>query len=475
MHRPGYSSLIRRLHRRHRNKQNDGCNERPVSANDFGIDGPACMAKFKSYEAALMKVLIANKFFFHKGGAEVVMFQERQSLLRSGEQVIDFSMQDERNFESPYLSHFVSHKDYRTGRPLSRLSPALSLIHSREAVGKIAALIDKTRPDLMHCHNIYHQMTPSIVSVAKSRGIPVVLTLHDFKPVCPVYVRLRAGRPCSLCLHGNFRQVLTNRCAGGSIGASALLYAEAAIQRWLGNYERVDLFLAPSRFMRDSALHRFRPEQVVLLYNGVDTGETKVSTRDEGYVLYFGRLSEEKGVETLLRAHEAAGSWQLVVAGTGPLEHDLQMRYRNARFVGQLSGQALKETIGGASVIVVPSEWYENCPMSVLEGMACGKPIVASRIGGIPELVVDGETGVLFEPGGADELREHICRLMDDASLRVRMGAAGRIRAERHFSIERHNASLIDIYRSLVGVGAGGCERGTLNDQACFRGSVSAA
>src|SRR5690242_808467 len=215
-----------------------------------------------------MKILIANKFFFHKGGAEVVMFQERDYLLHSGEQVIEFSMQDERNCESLYDSHFVSRKDYES-RNLSKLGLALSLIHSREAVTKIAALIDKVQPDLMHCHNIYHQITPSIINVAKSRGIPVVLTLHDSKPVCPVYLRLRAGRPCSLCLDGDFRQVLKNRCAAGSIGASALLYAEAAVQRWLGSYEKVDRFLAPSRFMRDSALHRFRSDQVVLLHNGV--------------------------------------------------------------------------------------------------------------------------------------------------------------------------------------------------------------
>ena len=396
-----------------------------------------------------MKVLMANKFFFRKGGAEVVMFQERDYLLHSGEEVIDFSMQDERNCESPYESHFVSRKDYES-RSLSKIGLALSLVHSREAVSKIAALIDKMRPDLMHCHNVYHQITPSIISVAKSRGIPVVLTLHDFKPVCPVYLRLRAGRPCSLCLDGDFHQVLMNRCAGGAIADSALLYAEAAIQRWLGSYEKVDRFLAPSRFMRDSALHRFRSEQVVLLYNGVDTAEIEVSTRDEGYVLYLGRLSREKGVETLLRAHEAAGTWDLVVAGKGPLERGLQMRYRNARFVGQLSGRSLKTTIGGASAIVVPSEWYENCPMSVLEAMAYGKPVVASQIGGIPELVVDGETGLLFEPGDAGELQRQVSRLMGDASLRARMGAAGRIRAERQFSIEKHNANLIDIYRSLV-------------------------
>ncbi|MEH2512183.1 glycosyltransferase involved in cell wall biosynthesis [Nitrobacteraceae bacterium AZCC 1564] len=396
-----------------------------------------------------MKILMVNKFFFHKGGAEAVMFQERDYLLHSGEEVVDFSMQDERNCDSPYESHFVSRKDYER-KSFSKIGLALSLIHSREAVSKISVLVDKMRPDLMHCHNVYHQITPSIISVVKSRGIPVVLTLHDFKPMCPVYLRLRAERPCSLCLDGDFRQVLMNRCAGGAIGASALLYIEAAIQRWLGSYEKVDRFLAPSKFMRESALHRFRSDQVVLLYNGVDTDEIEVSTRDDGYVLYLGRLSREKGVETLLRAHEAAGTWDLVVAGTGPLARGLQTRYRSARFVGQLSGQALKETIGDASAIVVPSEWYENCPMSVLEAMAYGKPVVASRIGGIPELVVDGETGVLFEPGDADELRSHISRLMDDPSLRARMGAAGRLRAEKQFSIDKHNASLLETYRSLV-------------------------
>ena len=396
-----------------------------------------------------MKILIANKFFFRKGGAEVVMFQERSYLQKSGEEVIDFSMQDARNYELAYTSSFVSGKDY-DNRKFSQIGQALSLIHSREAVSKIAALIDKTQPDLMHCHNVYHQITPSIISVAKSRNIPVVLTLHDFKPMCPVYVRLRSGRPCSLCLDGDFQRVLTNRCAGGSIRDSALLYAEAVTQRWLGSYEKVDRFLAPSGFMRDAALHRFRSDQVVLLYNGVDTAEVKASRRDEGYVLYLGRLSREKGVETLLRAHEAAGAWGLVVAGTGPLADGLQMRYPNARFVGQLTGQALKEMIGGASVIVAPSEWYENCPMSVLEAMACGKPIVASQIGGIPELVVDGETGLLFEPGNAVELEQRVTRLMGDAPLRARMGAAGRIRAEQQFSIEKHNANLMDTYRSLV-------------------------
>ncbi|MGX9428746.1 MULTISPECIES: glycosyltransferase family 4 protein [Bradyrhizobium] len=401
-----------------------------------------------------MKVLVANKFLFNNGGSEAVLFQERAFLTSTGTEVIDFAMQHDRNIQSPYTSHFVSRQDYRSGGSLAKIGSALRLIHSREAVSKLASLIEETRPDLMHCHNIYHQMTPSIVGVAKSRGVPVVLTLHDSKPVCPVHTRMRGGKLCSLCLAGDFHHVLTYRCAEGSIAQSAALYMEAVIQRWLGSYEKVDRFLAPSRFMRASVLRRFSADRVLLLYNGVDVANISTSARDKGYVLYCGRLSPGKGVETLLRAHDAAEcSWPVIIAGTGPLLDALKSQFtRNVRFAGQLSGETLSTTIAAASVVVVPSEWCENCPMSVLEAMAYSKAVVAARIGGIPELVNEGVTGLLFEPGNVQELRMHLECLMGDAARRARMGAAGRIRVERDFSLEKHNAELMDVYRSLVSI-----------------------
>lgn len=403
-------------------------------------------------EMAPMKVLIANKYLFNNGGAETVLFQEREFLTKTGTDVIDFAMQHERNIQSPYATHFVSRQEYRSGGYLAKIKGALSLIHSREAVSKLASLIDETRPDLMHCHNIYHQLTPSIIGVAKSRGIPVVLTLHDTKPVCPVHSRARDGQLCSLCLGGDFHHVLTHRCSDGSMVQSAALYLEAVTQRWLGSYEKVDRFIAPSRFMQESVLRRFSADRVALLYNGVDVTNISPSGRDKGFVLYCGRLAAGKGAETLLRAHEVAGCrWPLVIAGTGPLTDDLKSQFsRNVQFVGQLSGEALTTTIADASVVVVPSEWSENCPMSVLEAMAHGKPVIATRIGGIPELVDDHVTGFLFEPGDADELCIHLECLMGDADRRAHMGAAGRIRAERDFSLEKHNAELMAVYQSLV-------------------------
>lgn len=401
-----------------------------------------------------MKILIANKFFFRNGGSEVVLFQEREFLKSHGVAVVDFSMQDSRNLGTPYSSYFVSRQSYgdHGQGALARLRSAFNLIHSPEAVQKMGALIDKERPDIVHCHNIYHQLTPSIITAAKRRGVPVVLTLHDYKTVCPVYLRLRQGRVCSDCLNMEFANVLKNRCADNSLGKSALLYAEAVVQKLLGNYEKVDLMLAPSRFMADSVTqHRFPKERVRLLYNGIAVNAVTPSAEHGSYILYMGRLSAEKGISTLLEAHSMMDSdAELVVAGTGPLEKSLKERYPKARFVGHVTGDKLRQTIKAASTIAVPSEWYENCPMSVLEAMAYGKPVIASNIGGIPELVQHGETGLLFEPGNGEMLSGHLATIMEDAGKRCEYGMAGRKRVEEHFSLERHNKGLMEVYTSLL-------------------------
>ena len=326
-----------------------------------------------------MKILQANKFFFINGGSETVMFQERDFLLQNGHQVIDFSMQDERNFSSQYSDYFVGNRSYKQAESskLSKITDAIAFVHSSEAVKNISRLISDTKPDIVHCHNIYHQLTPSIIGAAKKLGVPVVLTLHDYKPVCPTYNRLQQGKPCSKCLDGDFTQVLRNKCANGSLGKSALLFAEATVQRLMGNYEKVDAYIAPSQFMQQSIAHRVPENRIKQLYNGIDVNSISVSAADEGYVLYIGRLVPEKGVERLLKAHaNTANKWPLIVAGTGPLLDVLKAQYNPSIFVGHLAGDALKSMIEKAAVVVVPSEWYENCPMSVLEAMAYGKPVV---------------------------------------------------------------------------------------------------
>ena len=402
-----------------------------------------------------MKILQANKFFFANGGSETVMFQERDYLLANGHEVVDFAMQDERNFASDYANYFVENKSYKnqSANKLSKIADVISFVHSSEAVKNISRLISDTKPDIVHCHNIYHQLTPSIIGAAKKLGVPVVLTLHDYKPVCPTYNRLQQGKPCSKCLDGDFTQVLRNRCADGSFGKSAVLFAEATVQRSMANYEKVDAYIAPSQFMQKSIVHRVLENRIKQLYNGIDVNAISVSSVDEGYVLYMGRLVPEKGVETLLKAHaNTAKSWPLKVAGTGPLLDVLKAQYKPSIFVGHLAGDALKSMIEKAAVVVVPSEWYENCPMSVLEAMAYGKPVIGSRMGGIPELVEDGKTGLLYTAGNVNELAAVLDKLITSSTLRQQMGTAGRLRVTQHFSLKSHNIGLMGIYRNILGV-----------------------
>lgn len=399
-----------------------------------------------------MKILIANKFFHRNGGSETVMFQERAYLQATGHRVADFSMQDTRNLPSGQAKYFVSNHDYHHAGGLQKITAAISLIHSTEAVRNFSALLDAETPDIVHCHNIYHQITPSIIGVARSRNIPVVLTLHDYKPVCPVYNRLRDGHPCDECLQGDFSRVVKHRCADGSLAKSTIMYLEAVFQRWRGSYESVSCFIAPSQFMADSVAHRIPADRITVLYNGVDVGASQTGSTDEGHVLYLGRLSQEKGVQTLLKAHAASGNaWRLVIAGTGPLAEELTRRYPLANFLGHVAGPQLERTINGASAVVVPSEWHENCPMSVLEAMANGKPVVGSRMGGIPELVEHGHTGLLFDMGNVADLQSQVAALMASPGERRRMGENARTRARALFSLERHNAGLLAVYQRLVG------------------------
>ena len=234
------------------------------------------------------------------------------------------------------------------------------------------------------------------------------------------------------------------------IGASALLWAEARFHAAIGSYHRVDKFITPSRFMRDAIARRFGQDRVIHIPNGIDVSRVTPSFGTT-VVLYFGRLSPEKGIITLLETHASDnGAWPLMIAGTGPMLEDLRRRFPLAEFKGYLTGKALEAFISRASVVVVPSEWNENSPISVLEAMAHGKPVVASRIGGIPEFVTHGETGLLFEPKERSGLSRCLTTLLGDAELRKRLGNRARTVVEAEFSLEKHGKALLSLYESAI-------------------------
>ncbi len=380
-----------------------------------------------------------------------MFFQERDFLLQQGHTIVDFSMEDGRNLSSPYAEFFVPNTSYdSSGGVAKKIQQAVSFIHSSVAVRKLEALLVQEKPQIAHLHNIYHQLTPSIIPLLKRYGVKVVLTLHDCKLVCPSYLALHNDRICNACVGGKFSKAFTVNCQNSKV-RSLLLSVEALFHKWRKSYDGVDLFLAPSQFLADLTTQRISKDKIKVLHNGIDVSLYQPNYNDGGYCLYFGRLSREKGVQTLLKAHgEMVSHFPLKVVGTGSLAEELQKRYMKVDFLGYQSGQALIDVIAGAAFIVVPSEWYENCSMVVLESMALGKPVIGSRIGGIPEQIEDGKTGFLFEMGNVTELAEKMETLVNDSVLRKEMGREARRKLEEQYSLAQHNKRLFEIYSALL-------------------------
>ncbi|WP_375752409.1 glycosyltransferase family 4 protein [Vibrio sp. HN007] len=399
-----------------------------------------------------MKILQVNKFFFMKGGAETVYFQEKEMLKSAGFETIEFSMAHEKNFASDYAGFFVENVDYHTdSSKLSALKTAINFIHNSEACKKMQALLEQEKPDIVHFHNIYHQLTPSVIKVAKKFGCKTVLTAHDSKIVCPNYTMYRDGQTCEKCLHGSFLNATKYRCQEGSLAKSALLTAEALFQQFTKNYSYLDAIVAPSAFLGNLIKQKLTNARIEVIVNGVEEDVSSEGITDEGYFLYLGRLSDVKGVHTLAKAHKLMTQpAELKIVGAGPLFDEIKENYPNAQLYGFQSGEALINLIKGAKAVVVPSEWSENCSMSVLEALSYSKPVIGSRIGGIPEQIRDGVDGYLFEAANPADLAEKLDLMASTENASYEMGKNARNRFLQKYSLTKHKEALIELYKKLL-------------------------
>ncbi len=401
-----------------------------------------------------MKILLVNKFFFNKGGAETVYFQERDMLKEAGYQTIELSMQHEKNFESDYADYFVQNVDYHgNSSAIDKIKAGIRFIHNSEACQKMQQLLEKERPDLVHFHNIYHQLTPSIIKVAKDFGCKTVLTAHDTKIVCPNYNAFRDGKPCEKCLEGTVFNATKYRCQEGSLIKSFLLTAEALYQGVAKNYHQLDALITPSAFLGHLIRRKLPDNRIEVIVNGIDERLSPDNNQAKGYFLYFGRLSNEKGVMTLAKAYSLLPEEKklpLKLVGSGPLHDDIAEKYPEIELLGFRSGDDLVNLIKGATTVVLSSTCYENCSMSVLESFAYGKPVVGARIGGIPEQIRDGQDGLLFEAGNPQDLAEKLTYFVDHPEASKVMGDSARQRLEEKYSLTKHKQALLDLYRDLL-------------------------
>jgi glycosyltransferase involved in cell wall biosynthesis len=405
-------------------------------------------------------LLNVNSYHYRRGGSDVVYLEHGAMFEALDWSCAYFSMRHPQNLPSPWSDDFVDEIEFgRDYGLMQKLAKAGKVIYSFEAQRRLRALIERFRPDVAHLHCIYHHLSPSILPVLRAAGVPTVMTAHDLKLVCPAYKMFNRDGVCERCKNGRLLQVVSHRCVHDSLAASAVVAAESLLHRWLRTYRRcLDRIVVPSRFHLDKFVEWGWPaEAFVHIPNWVDAGHYAPSFDPGGYVLYFGRLASYKGVATLLRASRRAGV-ALKIAGAGPDESALRTLQGavggDVEWVGLREGQALHDLVRGARAVVLPTEMYENAPMSVLEAFALGKPVVGARIGGIPELVVDGRTGWTFPSGDVDALAQTLGRVAALPAAVVReLGRTARSVVERDFSRERYRDAVLQLYRGL-GVGA---------------------
>ncbi len=405
-----------------------------------------------------MKILFVNKYYHPSGGPETVMLQTREKLESLGNEVVFFSMQHPRNLETPYSKYFVCNVDYNGSNSLlNKAKMSLNIFYSLEARRKMELLLEEEKPDLAHLHNIYHQISPSILPVLKKKGIPVVMTLHDFKLVCPNYTLLREGDPCESCEGKHFYKAVIHKCVKDSYWKSLVCSLEMYFHRFLKIYKNhVDAFITLSEFSREKMVQYGLPEKKTLcLPNYVDLPSNGAGENPGKYILFLGRLSEKNGIMTLLQAMEKLKGVPLIVAGEGELLPVLKQFVKNKKmdnvtFTGFLNGTKLEETIENSMFLVFPAICYHNCPMSVLESFAHDKPVIGSNLGSIPELIDDGIDGLLFEPKNTEDLAEKIGYLYNHPLLARKMGVSARKKVEQRYSKEGYYNRLSDLYNRLI-------------------------
>ena len=405
-----------------------------------------------------MQLLIGNKFWYAKGGVETYLFELLDELPAQGWSYVPFAMRHAGNLPSPYEQFFVDEVDYHASQGVgSQLRAAARMLYSRHAARQLTALLDTVPIDLAHLHNIYHQLSPSILPVLKERKIPVIMTLHDLKLACPNYKMRTHDGICERCVGGQYYHAVMHKCVQQSVAASALCALELFMHRRSGLYvDNVDRFIVPSRFYLQKMIDAgIPPDKLVWLPNFTRLERYEPRYGGDDYFIYFGRLSEEKGLLTLVDAVRGFPG-TLVIAGDGPVRWLLEQKVArdgmtNVKVIGPRSGQDLIALQRHARFSVIPSEWYENCPMSCIESFASGTPVIGARIGGIPEMVDDGETGLLFEPFSRDDLRAKIEYLYARKDECARMGRLARRKAEREYGAQSHIRRLMAIYAEVLG------------------------
>jgi len=403
----------------------------------------------------IMKILQINKFFDLRGGAEVYMHELSEKLRERGHEVHAFSTKSPKNLQSDDKEFFVRRYNYDRKEGMAKdAEKAFNFIWNKEAKQSLDAQLTEQKPDVIHLHNIYHHLTSSILSIIRKHKIPCVQTLHDYKLACPNYKMYTQGSVCERCKGGKYHNAILHKCLFPGLAPNILAAAEMSLTKITHSYERtVKTFICPSKFMMQKMEDWGEPPgKLTYLPNPVQIPAEASSARGRGDYVFIGRLYPEKGIETLIRAAARVPSVKLCVVGEGPDRHKLeslanQIAEGRINFLGFQTGEELKRIRREAKALCIPSVWYENAPLTALEAMAEGVPLIASDIGGLPELVTDGVSGFLAKPDSIESWIEALQQMETFTNeQRLELGDYGRDQAIKNFGWESHLDALERIY-----------------------------
>lgn len=407
-----------------------------------------------------MNILIVNTFHFFGGGDSTYTFNLADMLQQKGHEVAFFAMQDGRNLPDPNSDFFVNHIDFKelnqSKSIFTGFKVASRVIYSRETRKKFAKVLDRFQPDIVHLQNIHGHIGPSVIFEAKKRNLPVVWTLHDYKMVCPNnhFSIDTTGEICEACRRNKYYQAIIKRCKKGSILASIMASIEAYAHRLMHLRERVDLFLTPSVFLRTKLLESgFSPSRVVHLPLFLPDEMFHGNIKDKGYLLFMSKLDPIKGIFPLLEACARVPKVNFIFAGCVEEtveRHVQQVLPKNANYVGMKHGNELRKLLLGARAVILPSLWYENQPFTITEAFATGKPVIASDLGGMTELVQHDERGLLVQPGNVNALVEAIQLINRHPEKTRQMGRKAQDYARKEHGAKNHYQRLMQIYNNII-------------------------
>jgi len=400
-----------------------------------------------------MRILQVNKFYYPKRGADKYFLFLEKLLKERGHEVSVFSMDSSSNLPSDDSKYFSKEIDLHTKNWFKKIKFAFAIIYNLNAKKQFTRLLKSFKPDIIHCHNIYHQLSPSILDAARKAKIPVVMHLHDYKLICPNYKLYTKDKYCQRCRGGNYTQCIQNRCVENNLAKSILAAIEMTIHhKFLKIYKKgVGIFIAPSKFMRNICIEfGWEKNKFQILENISDNHNTNQEIEIKNHFLYFGALEKEKGIDILIKS-AAQSKVSIKIAGTGSqteILKDLSKKLKaNVEFLGHLQGSQLEKQIKEALAIVIPSRWPENMPLAAIEAMNLSKTVIAADIGGLSELIKPGLTGYLFSPNNTDSLSAILTSLTKEKAKIIGEKA---FESRKNKNKDWHYNKLIEIYQTAI-------------------------